>query len=106
MQETAAASDGSLTGSCYWLTFIHALHHHVIGQGVSRVQQLLVGGGTGHQQAVLVACDPSWCQDVGVRKGPKCSDDAPAHIRPMIRVPATDVRTMGIVSASSDSNTE
>ena len=31
--------------------------------------------------------------------------DAPAHMRPMIRVPAIDVRTIGIVSASSDSNT-
>ena len=31
--------------------------------------------------------------------------DAPAHMRPMIRVPAIEVRTIGIVSASSDSNT-
>ena len=30
----------------------------------------------------------------------------PAHIRPIIRVPAMEVRTMGTVSASSDSKTE
>lgn len=39
-------------------------------------------------------------------QGAQLHAHAPAHIRPMIRVPATDVRTMGIVSASSDSNTE
>ena len=42
-------------------------------------------------------------------QGPRCGKQrayAPTHIRPMIRVPATDVRTIGMVSASSDSNTE